>query len=154
MHTLEQLEAMLIINRENLEEELLHQPQLFYEVSESHAEAMSKRDMAKHAADTMFADLGMQYRATHSTEKVTEAATERAVTADPTYVKQLDWYLKYKAESDKWGALQDAYAQRVSMLRDLIQLLVQGYWGTGITKTDAMNSTFSQAYQKQHHNKS
>jgi hypothetical protein len=131
MRTIEELQKELHINRIALDEELIQQPQLYWEASEGYTIAASNRDTAKLSLDRAEADCALHIRG-QQLEKLSDKKVADAVLADPTYIGYYESYLQYKALTERLAALRDAFQQRSSMLRDLVVLTNIGYWGSGL----------------------
>jgi|SRR5579863_787680 len=145
MRTIEELQKELIINRIALDEELVQQPQLFWEASEGYTLASAQRDTAKLSLERAEADCAQHIRG-GSLEKLSDKKVADAVMANPTYIGYYESYLQYKANAEKWSVLKDAFQQRSSMLRDLVQLMSIGYWGSGIANT--LSDTYKEKYKQ------
>lgn len=145
MHTIEELKGFLVLDRNNLDEELLRQPQLFYDISEHYAEALKNRDLAKQVLEQGRATLADQFRKT-SLEKVTEARVVEHVEAHPSYVAQHQAHINYKFQAELLSGLREAISDRLSAIRELVALHVTGYWGTGV----GVNETKLQSYKEQY----
>lgn len=130
--TLEELKQKIEINKFTLDDELVKQPQLFWETCEGYAIAADKRDTAKHIAQKMAAELAAMFRG-NSIEKVTEAKVTEHVEGHPSYVEQYKHYLQYKKDAELWAGMRDTFAQRQSMIRDLVSIHTTGYFGSGLT---------------------
>lgn len=129
MHSLEELQNQLAINKDDLETELLHQAQLYWESSEGYAEAVSKRDQSKQVLEQVEATLASEFRKSGLT-KITEATVAEHVESHPQYVEQYRLYLGYKKEADRWGGVSDAFRDRSHMLRSLVSMFTTGYWNS------------------------
>lgn len=130
-HVYENLTKDLEIDRNNLHDELMKQPQLFRIVSEGFAEAVSMRDTAEFVLHNLDADLALNIRKS-AMEKLTEAKVKEMVTIDPNHVQQMNMVLEYQLQADRWSGLRTAFMQRSSMLGNLIDLYKLGYFSTGI----------------------
>lgn len=130
-HDFDELAARLRIDRDALDEELLHQPHDFFHVAEAHAMAKSRRDKAKHDLEVEIATLDKDVRDTmiSNDEKVTETTVKMQITREDDFHQAQKVYLKACFEADKWDALQNAFRQRADALRSLVQLHNAGYFG-------------------------
>ncbi|HWY33018.1 MAG TPA: hypothetical protein VNX68_00135, partial [Nitrosopumilaceae archaeon] len=128
-------------------DELIKQPQLFWLACEGYADAADKRDTAKHISQKMAAELASIFRA-GSLEKVTEAKVTEHVDAHPTYVEQVKAYLGYKKEAELWSGIRDTFAQRQSMIRDLVSIHTTGYFASGLTSDADKIEALKTAYNK------
>ena len=138
MRTIEELKLLLTIDRNRLDEELVQQPQLYYEASEGYTDAAAKRDLSKLVLEQLEANIGKEYRS-QSLEKVSDKRVNEHVTSHQLYTEQYERYLNYKSDAEKWDALVDAFRQRSSMARDLVQLMSIGFWSAGPASTLTQN---------------
>lgn len=145
--TLEELKQAISINKFELDEELVRQPQLFWECCEGYATAADKRDTAKHILQTKAATLAAIFRAS-SLEKVTEAKVTEHVESNPDYIAQGQFYLQYKKEAELWSGMRDTFAQRQSMIRDLVDNHKTGYFASGLTSNEDKKQALIAAYKK------
>lgn len=141
MLTLDELKALLAINKANLDDEVSKQPSLFFDVAEAVVAAVSERDTLKEQLASVDAELDGVTRTflAKREEKVTEAMVKNAIQKDKRHEKAFDAYMKIKTEADLLLAMKEAFAQRSYMLRDLCQLYVSSYFeqasvqGTSVT---------------------
>lgn len=130
--SLEELAVEITIDKNKLDDELIKQPQLYWEVSEGYADAISKRDQSKQVLEQVEATTGSAYRLSDYSGKVTEAKVNEHVKADSSYVQQYQLHIAYKAKAEAWSGLKESFSQRCSMLRELVTLHTTGYWGSGV----------------------
>lgn len=130
MMEIEQLKALLAINKSNLDEEISRQPMLFFDVAEACSEATAERDAAKEGLASVDAELDGLVRAAlnKSEDKVTEAMVKNSVQLHKKHEGAFAAYLAAKTKADLLGALKEAFSQRSYMLRDLAQLFVSSYY--------------------------
>lgn len=116
----------LKIDRDALDDCLVEQPELFYHVSENYVVAVSERDGAKLDLEEAIAEEDQKVRATQSNkdkkDRMTEGAIYNSIITMPRIKKLNDAFLSSKTEADLWGALEKAYSQRLSALRELVAL--------------------------------
>lgn len=124
--TLEQLRGMLAIDEDRLDECLMEQSDLFYNVAEGFALATARRDAAKLDLEQLTASIDSSIRARYAQreERLTETAISRLVAADHNIQNLERELLGYRAECDKWQAMKDAFSQRSYMLREIVRLLI------------------------------
>lgn len=128
--TVDHLRGYLIIDKDRLDEELVAQPQLFFTISEAFVDAVDRRDALKEELAVVEADLDSLVReaADKNDEKITNAAVAARVRSDLKRKKAFASYSKVKAETDKLGALKEAFIQRSHMLKHLCELHVANYY--------------------------
>ena len=136
--------ANLEIDRTSLDDELMRQPSLFYEIGEQFVMAASKRDALKEELATIDAELDGIGRATleKRLEKVTEAMVKNYVQTHKRHASAFASYIQAKTECDLLQAMKEAFSQRSFMLRDLCSLYVANYFGeTSYKSTQATEAT-------------
>lgn len=127
----------LEIEKSTLDDEIVRQPSLFFEVSEAFALAAAERDVLKDSIATIDANLDAEVRASFGDAKVTEAMVKSKVQANPEHEKAFTNWLTAKEQADLLGALKEAFQQRSYMLRDLVSLYTANYFEQSAIKTDA-----------------
>lgn len=119
----------LVIDKNNLDEVLMFQADVFYDVSKEFSEAISRRDDAKMKMDQCYADTDLNTRENwDGDKKPTEKMIESIIQTDPDYQKTYTDYLKAKNEADQWLIMKEAFQQRSSMIKTLGDLYIAGYW--------------------------
>lgn len=141
LKTLSDLQQQLQIDKMVLDDEVIRQPMLFFEVSDQLTEAMAERDAAKEELAAVDAELDQKIRKKLSSgqARVTEGLITSHVITSPEHEKAFTAYLNAKTRSDKLEALKDAFKQRSFMLRDLVALHAANYYETTSMKPDASN---------------
>jgi len=128
----QELRDRLKIRRDNLDEELIRQPQLFYEAGEAYARAVDAREAAKDGLKLVTAEIYLRLRRKLSDkERVTEATLNANVERDDEHVAAKAKLAQAQAEAEQAQALKEAYSQRAWMLRELCALYVAGYYSKG-----------------------
>ena len=125
-----EFQALLRIDRHNLDEEVERQPALYYKVAAEEARMRSRFDASKSALEMIMADLDGEIRskALKKAEKITEATVRAKVSQDKRCVQASEEQLKQKRRLDLLTALKDSFRQRSYMLRDLVELYTSGYY--------------------------
>lgn len=112
------LEARLKPNRDNLREEIVDQPQLYFEAGRLAVQLAHHRDMVreeqKRVTSTVFADL----RPNHKTVKECEEATE----LDQRHIDARTTYKKASEEAALADKLEQAWTARGYLLKELAAL--------------------------------
>lgn len=123
-------EDRLKIDRNSLDDELIEQAAIFFEVAEAASYAASERDEAYSMIKEIEAELTQseRERLIQEENKVTEKMVESAVRNHDDYVKAVRYHLKMKKKADRLTALKESFHQRSYMLRDLVQLYISGYF--------------------------
>lgn len=126
MINLNELKKTLSIDKYALDEELIRQPSLFFDVSEAYVEALALRDTKKEELATVDAELDAEVRL--GNEKITEAKVKSLVQAHPKHEEAFISFNEAKLQADRLGALKEAFSTRAYLLRDLVQLYTVGYF--------------------------
>lgn len=131
--TLKEAKGMLLIDKNNLDSELINQADVYATIGLQVAEAINDRDFLKEEVEVTYARLANLYR--ESGEKVTEGKVAEHVQLHPNYSAVKTDYLKAKKVAEEWMAIRDAFGQRVSMLKELCNLYQAEYWTRDSVKT-------------------
>lgn len=124
--SIEEWRGYLAIDKMALDDEVVRQPSLFYEVSEAYAEATAERDAEKEQLALIDAELDSDAR--QGKEKITEGQVKAYIAAAQDHINQHKHWLKAKKHADKVAALKDSFHQRSYMLRDLVTLHTSNYF--------------------------
>jgi hypothetical protein len=126
-NTLADLRSKLSIDKDDLDEALVEQPDLYYHVADAYVTAVAERDASKLDLEQATAELDEQYRkkAVEEEEKLTEAALRNKIISTPRIQKLEKDLLYLRAEADRWQALKEAFQQRSFMLRELVAMYVR-----------------------------
>lgn len=148
MVKIEELKALLAIDKNALDDEVSRHPMLFFEVAEAFVDASAKRDACKEELSTVDAELdGLVRRKLESDEvKITEAMVKNGIQTHERHTGAFDTYMEAKTEADVLGALKEAFHSRGYMLRDLCSLNVASYYES--TSQQGTNSTDREAYNR------
>lgn len=129
----------LQINKHALDDELIQQPSLFYEVSEAYVQAAAERDAAKEALACADAKIDGIIRDRESDNKITETMVKNEVTLHPSHIKAFSSWLDAKLLADQLQAMKEAFQQRSYMLKDLASLYVSNYFENQSVRADAQS---------------
>jgi hypothetical protein len=115
-----------------LDDEVIRQPMLFYEVSDQLTDALAERDASKEELAATDAELDNSWRRklAKNKERVTDKVILSHVTTSSEHEKAFETYLRAKTRADKLLALKEAFQQRSYMLRDLVALYSANYYET------------------------
>lgn len=128
--TLDEFEEALQIDKNDLDEEVIRQPQLIYMIHKACAGLVLKRDIADKTVDDIKLDLDKQFRkqAEDAGEKLTETALTRRI-ADTKAVRNAEEaLLKAKHELAVWEGMKAAIQDRSYELRQLVSLYEVNYY--------------------------
>ena len=120
----------LEIDRDDLDGELVRQPQLYWEASEEAVLTASRRDFAKEHLEQTDADLFKRLRIelAKAGEKDTDTAVKAAVERHQEHIDATTHYLETAKEAALADAFKWAVDQRSRALRELASLYVSGYF--------------------------
>ena len=138
-----ELEAGLRINEHELDGALQEQPELFYHVAKELALMISQRDQAKQHLAEIEAEVvvALNEKARANDEKVTVKEIESLKDTDEDVLAAAKNFYQLSAMVGKLGALKEAYVQRSYVLKDMVTLYVNNYYGSG----DGMQQTREQS---------
>lgn len=146
---LAQYQRELQIDRDGLDEALIRQPQLIFEVSEARARAVSYRDGLKDDLKRISAEAiaDMREEALKEGKKVTETQLAADVNRHPAVVKATREYNAACFEADQWEALKQAFHDRTHILRELADLWIAGYFTSSSVRASS-NDVRNQEYNE------
>ena len=126
-NTLADLRLKLSIDKDDLDEALVEQPDLYYHVADAYVTAVAERDAAKLDLEQATAELDKQFReaAAAAEEKMTETSLQRKIATTPRIMTLERDMLRYRVDADRWQALKEAFQQRSFMLRELVAMYVR-----------------------------
>jgi hypothetical protein len=140
--TIEQAKELLMIDKHNLDQECMSQSDIFFRIEEQVAMAISLKDHAKENLTQVDANLAKEIRQAAETNsiKLTEAKIQELIVTDEKHSKAMQEAIKAKYESDMWMNMKEAFAQRSSMLKEMCNLYLAGYYvrDSVKAKTDAI----------------
>lgn len=128
---LEELEAGLLIDKNDLDEELIRHPDLFYRVSKELTMLTSRRDAAKQeiAAVEAEADARARRAMRKGDEKVTEPEVKARIRLDKDVEDAYRVHQDLARDVGLFSALKEAYQSRSYVIKDLVQLWIANYYG-------------------------
>ncbi len=121
------LQQYLKIEKDELDEELIHQASLLHAASEAYEVACSERDDAKEALATADALLDAAWRKKLG-EKTTEGNIKGHVQSDPQHAVAYEDYATKRLEAGKAKALKDAFSDKSDNIRELCGLYRANYY--------------------------
>lgn len=126
----ERLKSELRLDKHNLDEEAIRQPDLYQEISEAHSEAVATRDTLKEALQAKDAELAEGYRekAAKSGERTSETKIGDQVSQDPEHQKAYKLWVKAAKLASMLQGLLWAADQRNKVLKLLADLYLSGYF--------------------------
>lgn len=125
---LTELSNKLRIDPDDMDVELITQPNDFYHAATGVAMAISLRDEAKNDLDVAESELYLMFRR-DAVEKLTEAQLDAMVKSHELRAEYFDKYLEAKQWADHWLALRDSFTQKGHALRELAELHKLNYFG-------------------------
>lgn len=126
---IEEYKQKLKISTDDLDAEVEQQPSTYYEVASRQALAVSKRDALYERIKVVDSELGLLVRKEAEAEgrKLTEAMVASLVQTHEDHMHVKSQYLMMKQQAEELSALKESFMQRAHMLRDVVQLYLNGY---------------------------
>lgn len=142
MEKYEELKEKLEIDKFDLDNELVQQPEYYHEVSENYALSMSLRDEAKDDMEKIWAEKDKEIREDAAAEgnKITENQISNQIKMDDDYITAQKYYIKAREATNKWSALKDSFHQRAHAMREVVTLWVSDYFQHNTVKTGSDKS--------------
>jgi hypothetical protein len=127
--------ARIKLDRNALDVAAEEQAQIFLEVAQQHVLACSRRDEAKDDIARIDASLARDFRAQCEEQKIraTEALISDHVLQHQSHISAAATLRLHRIEADQWGALREAFDQRMRMIKELVGLYASGYYSEGGT---------------------
>jgi len=141
---IDEFENYLAIDKQALDDEVMQQPALFFQVSEAYAQAIAERDALKEELAGI--DAGLYHTIKAKNEKSTDTFIKSKVQITADHQKAFTEYLEAKEHADKLGHLKDAFFQRSEMLKALGRLYASNYFEQ--TALKPTQSTDAMVYQR------
>ncbi len=125
----DEIRGRLIVNKDNLDDELIHQPELYFRAAAEKARASSRLDAAKDQVKTMSASLFIQLEEEMGKKgKTTVSGVQQAVESHERMQTAKLMARNAAEEYEEWQALVEAISQRSYILRELAQLYIANYY--------------------------
>lgn len=130
---------LLIIDKHNLDDELIRTPQLYMDVSEHSADAGSLRDAAKSAIDEAKSEEGEKLRrdADSGGYKLSEDRIKVMIAGAKSVALANARYTQANKTADQWRSMQEAFKMRGYFLRELVALYTANYFVRDSVKSGA-----------------
>jgi hypothetical protein len=145
MVDVDEFKKYLRIDKQALDDEVMQQPELFFQVSEAYAQAVAERDAIKEELNAIDAKLFANQRG--SDPKATDTAIKSRVTIAQSHQLAFTEWLEAKEYADRLAALKDSFFQRSEMLKTLGRLHASNYFEQ--TSVRATQSTDAMVYERQ-----
>lgn len=144
--TLANVSDMLVINKNQLDQELVSQASVFDRICDATTEAKSLRDQVKIDLDNEVTRLSLEIRkkAEEQGDKVTEGKVLVVIQSKESYKELVQRHLELKKDAELWDNKKQSFLQRASMLKDLCSIYLSGYYQTESIKgtTDTKNVVY------------
>lgn len=129
----EQFAARIRLDRNALDIAAEEQSMLFFEIANRHVIAISRRDAVKDDLAQIDAELARDFRAQCERDKVraTEALVSDHILLHNRHITAAATLRLHRIEADQWGALREAFDQRMRMIKELVGLYASGYYSEG-----------------------
>jgi hypothetical protein len=148
----ERLERGLLIDQDDLDQVLIRQPQLFYEVGKQVANLTSQRDAWKQQLqeEEAKADARIRYELSQTDDKPREGDIKGQVLLSREVMTTNKLLMDCNKALGQWSALKEAYVHRVKVLKDLTNLYTTSYFAdssVGYSSRSVRNSDAERARQ-------
>ena len=142
--TIDEFRKYLQIDKNSLDEEIIKQPSLSFEVAEAYIQAAARRDALKEKLATIDAELDAEIREDfeNNSVKITEALVKNTIQCHKDHEIAAKAYFAVNEQANLWQALKDAFHQRSYMLRDLVSLHTANYFESASARGDARSDKF------------
>lgn len=126
----EDLRTSLAVDRYALDDMLVQQPELIYEVGLFYARAVDQRDALKDDLARIMAEVSADVREEVKglTPKVTEGGISERVLQNKKVLQAQEALREAKLAAAEAGELKEAFSQRSYMLKDLVNLYLNEYF--------------------------
>ena len=136
--SIEEAEKLLLVDKNQLDDDLAMQPDTYYQVASASAECGALRDSAKYELDQITAETDARVRQELQDEADQDAKRKKPTEAEICNNARLDrkvdaqqrHFAKWTRLAAQWRALEMAFAQRAHVLRDLTNLYTSSYFQT------------------------
>lgn len=127
--TMKEARSWLLIDKHNLDEELIRQSQKYEAIGRASNKAISERDAVKDERDRVHAARSKYYFST--LEKPTADKVKAEVETDAKFLEESNRFAECKLEADNWQVMLTSFQQRASMLKHLCELYLGSYFVRG-----------------------
>lgn len=126
----DELVQALVLDKDELDDANLQQPQLYYEVADKVSRYTELRDKKKKEYDdaVVAADRRIRAQMAKTDNKTTETQIKNMISDDKEVSQAASDLLGAKAVLDKWTALKESYEQRARSLKNLTELYNGNYF--------------------------
>jgi hypothetical protein len=142
----------LMIDKDNLDDCVIKQAVLFYDVSENLNKAKERYDQEKYNLSLVESRLLQEVRKKvlrkDVKKKPTEGDLKEQVYLDTEYKEAKEDLLEEKEKVSQWESMRDAYSQRSFMIKEIVKLWESDYYETGTVK-NSESRTFRKKQSKQ-----
>jgi hypothetical protein len=139
----EELAKNIKIDKNSLDDELVHQPELYHEAGRLYSSAVSSRDEAKNERDSLRGKIDLRIRdqlERNTEKKPPETQIANMVVADPDYLDAQERYQEWDRLAGQGAALREDFHARGFGLRELANLWIAGYYqNNSVTRRDAVD---------------
>lgn len=132
-HFLQEHAEAIAIDKNALDDEFIHQGELFHRVSDRLAITISMRDEKKDYVRELEAstDQTIRSEALENDERMTEAQIKQRITLDRGVQAANAQLAELNRQVNRLAALKESFIQRSHALRELNALYLAGYYGVG-----------------------
>lgn len=141
-------ESQLRIDKHNLDEEFVRQPELMQRASSRYAMAISIRDEAKDKVKQVEAEIEQNMRDRQPEGRgVTDKAVKAMVDAHPRRKQAVEAYVASVREAAEWEGMFESFKNRGFALTELVKLFLADYYSRN-TATNVTHESKRQEYEQ------
>lgn len=133
----EELSAGLKIDKHELDEEWVGQPELHNEAGRAYARCIAQRDQCEQEYKLVQAAIDRKLRDAHADSKPTEVRLKNMVTEHPDVQNAFTEFNMWNHMAEAFKVLRESYTHRRDALRELVTLYMAGYYGQRDNARDA-----------------
>lgn len=129
MITIQEAKSLLKIDKNDLDEECIKHSDIYLEVGQMCAEAISRRDEKKELKEEAWAK---EFIGIKSNTKVSDQQAKSMADYSDNYKEALREFLDAKKEAEEWIVIKEAWTARAAMLKYLCELYISGFYGVNV----------------------
>lgn len=133
----EELKEALKIDKHDLDEEWVGQPELHNEAGRAYARCIAQRDQCEQEYKLVQAAIDRKLRDQYANDKITEVRLKNLVTEHPDVQNAYTEFNMWNHMTEAFKALKESYTHRRDALRELVSLHLAGYYGQRDNARDA-----------------
>lgn len=125
----------LMVDKYSLDQELIEQPSLFYDIGAKHERAVAKQEEAQAEVSRIEAEVDQEVRDS-APDKTTETDIKKQVALNERVQVAQEEYRNCREIASRWKVLREACQQRSYILKELVGLYTSQYWAESSVNAD------------------